>query len=114
MEHLYFWSNQDLTVITGGAFAAAGSALTSYPRSGTVHAFYIGTSHYVYQMYWNTPTWVNQVLPRGYAMTGSPLTSFANSNGEHVYIAGLGWDVYELYWNGFSWLCTDLTAGTQC
>ena len=94
----------DLTVMAGAPLAVPWTSLTSFSNVAGEHLYYMGWNDYVYQLYLNPLTMVEELLDLT-AMTGAPLvawgpaTSFSNAAGEHVYYMGLNYHIYQLYWN---------------
>jgi hypothetical protein len=112
------WGNNDLTTMSKGTPALAGSALTAYTTtSGGEHVEYIGTDHHIHELYYAPgQNWGNNdltALGGGVAPNaGSMLVGYVGSNGsEHINFIGTDHHVHELYYpTGGNWSNNDLTA----
>lgn len=108
--------DNDLTELTDAPVAVAGSALTStVAGTGSIHAFYLGTNHHVYELYGSGTTWFSDDATSQagapVAVSGSALTSIIVTPGiPYVYYLGTNFHVYEL-WKGSdtTWFSNDIT-----
>jgi|HubBroStandDraft_6_1064221.scaffolds.fasta_scaffold59391_2 hypothetical protein len=108
------WADQDLTVQTGGALAASGSALTSFADSQE-HVVYEGTNQHVYQLVTHPGGWLEDDLSSlsggSLPVQSSSLSSFADGGYEFVFYTGpcvqdgqsTLCPVSELIYNGSAW-----------
>lgn len=121
VHQLYYnntsWSDQDLTLITGGP-AASLYAISGFAIGNLQHVFYVGLDNHVHELNYNNSNWSDQDIT---ATAGStlanlaPILAFATTpNGQfHVYYQDLNnLDLHQLYFNGTSWSDSDLTAIT--
>ena len=115
------WKTADLTALTGGPNAVAGTAFTR-PNGGTGIA-YLGTDGNVWY-FWNstnnsatTSGWHNASLT---GIAGAPtaastteLYSFLDgSSNQNVLYVGTDGHVHQLWWNGDPWKTADLSVNS--
>jgi hypothetical protein len=116
----YTWTPNDLTTQSGGAAAAAGSALTGYtftPPGSTngMHVFYLSSDGHVHELFWANATWFPSDLTTQWggpaAVGGSALTGYVfTGNAMHVFYVAADQNVHELIWQPGSWVPDDITS----
>ncbi len=122
VHHLWYnnsiWQDQDLTALTAGPGAPAGSAVTAFRTTpnNQLHVYYIDPNNHVHQLYFNGKSWSDGDLT---AVTGAPaatpstISGFAIGNLQYVfYTSDPDFHVHELYYNNSIWQDQDLTALT--
>ncbi|MGA8029493.1 MAG: hypothetical protein WB992_20315 [Bryobacteraceae bacterium] len=117
-----FWSDQDLTMVTGGPDAAANSALAriidpNYFGAVAARLYYISTDQHVHEMFLQSSTWSDTDLT---ALTGATEAAAVESSlaslYDYKYMAvrtdylGTDLHVHELYLYGATWSDADLTG----
>ena len=112
------WTNKDITVASSALnTATAGSSLTSVAKTnGTLHVFYLGTDHHVYQIFgigtnWSTEDVTASSQTTVAAGSGTALTSVTGpDNSDYVVYLGGNQHVNMLLWDGAAWNNFDLSA----
>jgi RHS repeat-associated protein len=111
------WLTADVTALSGGALATAGSALTTLSigaGSSPMMTFYEGPSQHIYSIYWTT-TSVWQTLDftsfSGATNVAAAATALTNSNPSiQAFYFGSNQHIDDINWNGSAWVNSDLTS----
>lgn len=109
------WVDNDLTALSKGTTAVAGSILVGYMgNSGSEHINYIGANYHVYELFYSRSSWADNDLTMlsggSKATTASALDGYIGSDGSiHVNFIGSNQDIHELYFAS-GWVDNDLTA----
>jgi hypothetical protein len=119
MHQLYYnntsWSDQDLTVLTGGPGVLVG-AISAFNIGNFQYIFYLGVDQHVHEISY-LDNWSDQDLTvLGNGVLGNPvIVAFPTkpNNQFHVYYQDSNaHDMHQLYFNGTSWSDLDLTSVT--
>jgi RHS repeat-associated protein len=106
---------QDITALSGGPAAMAGSQLASYDNLGGAVVIFEGTNQHIYGLYYNGANWTSSDYTAMASTTvvaapGTPLTAFLNAPSDSYFYLGTNNHIYELLWNGSSMSNLDLTG----
>jgi hypothetical protein len=107
------WSDEDLTVVSGGEFASATSAVVGFSVGNYQYVYFVGYDAHVHQLLYNNLKWVDTDLT---AQTGgsfaydSNLVAFTTNPALHVYYTDANEHIHQLFaTNGTNWQDQDLT-----
>jgi hypothetical protein len=114
------WAGGDLTAVTGGPAAVAGSALTSWADARYQHVIFLSADQHVHELYYPLAggSWAVNDLTSSTgspaAAAGSALTSWADARYQHVIFVSADQHVHELRFPlaGGVWAGGDLTSST--
>ena len=115
------WQNQDLTLLTGGPLAAAGSSMTSLADgNGAQRVYYMDANQHVHEMNCCIAGWrdndMTAYLGASAAGSGSALASTGSAQGSavHVYYQGSNQHLYHMSLSSSGiWSSQDVTAVTS-
>ncbi|HEY2390212.1 MAG TPA: RHS repeat-associated core domain-containing protein [Candidatus Angelobacter sp.] len=111
------WATADVTALSGGALATAGSSLTTLSigaGSTPMMTFYEGPSQHIYSIYWTT-TSVWQTLDftsfSGATNVAAAATALTNNNPSiQAFYFSTTQHIDDINWNGSAWVNSDLTS----
>jgi hypothetical protein len=111
------WSDEDLTVLSGGAKALNGTVVTGFSVGNYQYVYYVSDNNHLHQLLYDNYNWTDSDLT---AQTGGPqvsrfnLVAFTTTPAVHVYYMELA-DFYHQHihqmfnTNGSNWQDQDLT-----
>lgn len=110
------WSDEDLTVLSGGEVASATSAVVGFPVGNYQYVYFVGYDAHVHQLLYNNTKWVDTdltVQTGAFIAYDSNLVAFTTNPALHVYYTDFNEHIHQLFaTNGTNWQDQDLTQLT--